>query len=102
MFAGEEDAGDEAAQQGQDDGDEVEHGLESGEEGGQLGLELGDAVGVGLGCRKICHADQVLVGHLGVAEHLAPVFAGYGQAVFRSRPGQSVLVDVWHRSFRNK
>ena len=71
-------------------------GLKSGEKGGELSLEFRDPLGVGLGRGKVGHADQILVGHLGVAEHLTAILAGDGQAVVSSRPGQSVVVDVGH------
>jgi hypothetical protein len=88
-----EGAGDEADEEGDEVGD---HGLgEFREEGFDLGFELGDAFGVGLlGQRLRSEGDreQILVRHVGVAEHLATVLADEFDAVFRASPGLALWV----------
>jgi len=64
-----------------------------------LGFEFRDPLGVrldGFG-RLVGDADEVLVGHLGVPEDDAAVFAGDGEKVVGAGPDEVVLVDVRHR-----
>ena len=64
-----------------------------------MGFQFGDAICVrldGFG-GHVGHRDEILIGHLGVAEDLAAVLASDGKSVIRARPRESVLVDVWHR-----
>lgn len=67
------------------------------EEGFDLGFEFGDAGRVGLlGGDRLGHVlgnrEQVLVRHVGVAEHLAAVFADEFEAVVASSPGLALGV----------
>ena len=65
-----------------------------GEEGGELGLQFGDAFGVGLDglLGLIGDADEILVGHLLVAEDGATVFAFDGQSVVGASPDEAVVI----------
>ena len=72
---------------------------EFGKEGLNLGFEFRDPLGVGFhgGLGLVGDADEILVGHLGVSEDDAAVFAGDGKKVFGAGPEESVLVGVGHR-----
>jgi hypothetical protein len=95
-----EKASDETDEEAGDEEDEVGHRLgKFSEEGGELGFEFRDPLGVSLDGfgRLVGHADEILVGHLGVAEDLASVFASDGGEVFGASPEEVVLVGVGHR-----
>jgi hypothetical protein len=72
---------------------------EFGKEGLNLGFEFRDPLGVGFhgGLGLVGDADEILVGHLGVSEDDATVFASDAEAVFGAGPDEVVLVGVWHR-----
>ena len=100
MLAVDEQASDETDEEAGGEEDEVGHRLgEFSEEGGELGFEFRDPLGVGLDWfgRLVGDADEILVGHLGVAEDLASVFASDGGEVFGASPDEVVLVGVGHR-----
>ena len=68
------------------------------EEGFDLGLKFSDAVGLGLlGDDRLGdvlgNREQILVGHVGVAQHPAAVFADKLEAVFASVPVFALGVD---------
>lgn len=68
------------------------------EEGFNLGLKFRDSVGIGLlGDDRLGdglgNREQILVGHVGVAQYLAAVFADKLKAVFASVPVFALGVD---------
>ena len=99
MLAVDEQASDETDEEAGGEEDEVGHRLgKFSEEGGELGFEFRNPLGVGLLRRLdlVGHADEILVGHLGVAEDLAAVFASDGSEVFGASPDEVVMVGVGH------
>lgn len=99
VLAVDEQASDETDEEAGDEEDEVGHRLgKFSEEGGELGFEFRDPLGVGLGGRLglIGDADEIFVGHLGVTEDDAAVFAGDAEAVFGAGPDEVVMVGVGH------
>ena len=68
------------------------------DQGFDLGLKFRDAVGLGLlGDDRfvdvLSDREQIVVGHVGVAHHLAAVFADKLKAVFASVPVFALGVD---------
>jgi hypothetical protein len=100
VLAVDEQASDETDEEAGDEEDEVGHRLgKFSEEGRELGFKFRDPFGVrldGFG-RLVGHADEILVGHLCVAEDLASVFAGDGGEVVGASPDEVVMVGVGHR-----
>jgi hypothetical protein len=100
VLAVDEQTSNETDEEAGDEKDKVGHRLgKFSEEGLDLGFQFRDPLGVGLDGfgRLVGHADEILVGHLGVAEDLASVFASDGGEVFGAGPDEVVMVGERHR-----
>jgi len=91
---------DEADEEAGGEEDEVGHRLgKFSEEGSELRLEFRNPLGVRLDGRLnlVGDADEILVGHLGVTEYGATVFASDGGEVFGASPSKAGMVGVGHK-----